>query len=86
MAFHFRYDYDPEEFAGNQIPLLVVGTKLDQAEGIREKNKKRLSSVAEDFGADQFDLVIFTVLILVMAFASFSLLCSFRYNLASVDI
>ncbi|XP_053396414.1 rab-like protein 3 isoform X1 [Mercenaria mercenaria] len=50
------YDYDPEEFAGNQIPLLVIGTKADQAENMRDKGKSRTSSVAEEFGADQFDL------------------------------
>ncbi|KAL4233170.1 Rab-like protein 3 [Mactra antiquata] len=50
------YDYDPEEFAGNQIPLLVIGTKADQAETIRDKSKSRTSSMAEEFGADQFDL------------------------------
>ncbi|XP_060606922.1 rab-like protein 3 isoform X2 [Ruditapes philippinarum] len=49
-------DYDPEEFAGNQIPLLVIGTKADQAENMRDKGKSRTSSVAEEFGADQFDL------------------------------
>lgn len=58
MVFYFgRYDYDPEEFAGNQIPLLVIGTKADQAENMRDKSKSRSSSVAEEFGADQFDLV-----------------------------
>ena len=54
---YHRYDYDPEEFAGNQIPLLVIGTKADQAENMRDKGKSRTSSVAEEFGADQFDLV-----------------------------
>lgn len=49
-------DFDPEEFAGNQIPLLVIGTKADQAENIRDKGKTRSSSIAEEFGADQFNL------------------------------
>ena len=37
----YRYDYDPEQFAGNQIPVLAIGTKADQAEGMRDKNKTR---------------------------------------------
>ena len=52
-----RYDYDPEQFAGNQLPVLVIGTKADQAETIREKALSRVSSVAEECGADQFNLV-----------------------------
>ena len=53
-----RYnDYDPEQFAGNQIPVLVIGTKVDQAESIREKAVSRVSTVAEECGADQFNLV-----------------------------
>jgi len=44
-----------EQFAGNQVPLLVIGTKADQAENMRGKSST--SSVAEDFGAEQFHLV-----------------------------
>ena len=46
---------DMEQFAGNQVPLLVIGTKADQAENMRGKSST--SSVAEDFGAEQFHLV-----------------------------
>ena len=53
----FSYEYDPEQFAGTQIPLLVIGTKFDQAEGMRNQGKIRSSSVADEFGADQFYLV-----------------------------
>ena len=37
--------------------MLVIGTKADQAETIREKALSRVSSVAEECGADQFNLV-----------------------------
>ena len=57
ILFPCRYDYDPEQFAGNQLPVLVIGTKADQAESIREKALSRVSSVAEECGADQFNLV-----------------------------
>ncbi|XP_064612583.1 rab-like protein 3 isoform X2 [Liolophura sinensis] len=50
------YDYDPEQFAGNQTPVLVVGTKADQAERLRENVLSRVSSVAEECGADEINL------------------------------
>jgi len=50
-------EMDPEQFAGNQVPLLVIGTKADQAERMRDKGKTHESSFADDFGADTFDLV-----------------------------
>lgn len=53
----YRYDYDPEQFAGNQTPVLVVGTKADQAERLRENVLSRASSVAEECGADEINLV-----------------------------
>ncbi|XP_052809977.1 rab-like protein 3 isoform X1 [Mya arenaria] len=50
------FEMDPEQFAGNQIPLLVIGTKAEQVETMRNKGKSRGSSVADEFGADQIDL------------------------------
>jgi Rab-like protein 3 len=52
MTFCCRYDYDPEQFAGNQMPILVVGTKADLAKTLREKVISRSSSIAEECGAD----------------------------------
>jgi hypothetical protein len=51
------YDYDPEQFAGNQMPILVVGTKADLAKTLREKVISRSSSIAEECGADEMNLV-----------------------------
>lgn len=53
-----RYDYDPEQFAGNQLPILVVGTKTDLAHILREKVISRSSTIAEECGADEMNLVI----------------------------
>ncbi|KAH9490469.1 Rab-like protein 3 [Bulinus truncatus] len=50
------YDFDPEKFAGNQIPILVIGTKVDSAQILREKNTLRSSHIAEECGADEFNL------------------------------
>lgn len=50
------YDYDPEQFAGIQIPILVVGTKADLAENLRDNVLSRMSSVAEECGADEINL------------------------------
>ena len=49
--------YDPEQFAGSHIPMLVIGTKLDLAEAVRDSNLNRPSSIAEDCGADEINLV-----------------------------
>ncbi|KAL5010096.1 hypothetical protein ScPMuIL_012401 [Solemya velum] len=49
------YNYDPEQFAGTQIPILVVGTKADLAQTLRESSFSR-SSVAEESGADEINL------------------------------
>jgi Rab-like protein 3 len=57
MTFCCRYDYDPEQFAGNQMPILVVGTKADLAKTLREKVISRSSSIAEECGADEMNLV-----------------------------
>ncbi|CAL1538919.1 unnamed protein product [Lymnaea stagnalis] len=50
------YDFDPEQFAGNQTPILVIGTKIDSAQSLREKNTLRSSHIAEECGADEFNL------------------------------
>jgi hypothetical protein len=52
-----RSEIDPETFAGNQIPILVIGTKADSAEILREQSVNRMSSVAEECGADELKLV-----------------------------
>ncbi|VDI81723.1 Rab-like protein 3 [Mytilus galloprovincialis] len=54
--FNNGYDFDPEQFAGNQIPILVVGTKADLAQTLREKVISRSSSIAEECGADEMNL------------------------------
>ncbi len=49
--------YDPEQFAGAHTPILVIGTKLDQAQAVREIVLKRSSNIAEECGADEINLV-----------------------------
>lgn len=58
----YRRDYDREQFADNQIPLLVIGTKLDQIhETKRHEVLTRTAFLAEDFNAEEINLVcIFT--------------------------
>ncbi|OWF47591.1 Anoctamin-4 [Mizuhopecten yessoensis] len=51
-----RYEYDPEQFAGNQIPILVVGTKSDLAQSLRENVLTKSSSMAEECGAEELNL------------------------------
>lgn len=55
-------DYDREQFADNQIPLLVIGTKLDQIhESKRHEVLTRTAFLAEDFNAEEINLVcVFT--------------------------
>ncbi|XP_013781168.1 rab-like protein 3 isoform X1 [Limulus polyphemus] len=48
------HDFDPEEFVDNQIPILIIGTKLDMVQQGLSPN--RSSSVAEECGADEFYL------------------------------
>ena len=43
-------DFDPEQFAGNQVPILIVGTKLDQGGTARASQCVR--GLAEEVGAD----------------------------------
>ena len=61
MALAFlRYDFDPEQFAGSSsIPMLVIGTKQDLAETVREKNStvKKRASIADECGADEINVV-----------------------------
>ena len=57
FLFKPRYSYDPEQFAGNQVPILVIGTKADSAESLRERNALRPSSIADECSADEFSLV-----------------------------
>ncbi|XP_006816081.1 rab-like protein 3 [Saccoglossus kowalevskii] len=49
-------EYDPERFAGSHIPILVVGTKMDQIDPRRESVLSRSSPVAEECGADEINL------------------------------
>ncbi|XP_025097694.1 rab-like protein 3 isoform X2 [Pomacea canaliculata] len=49
-------EFDPETFAGNQIPILVIGTKADSAASLRETKISRTSSIAEECGADELHL------------------------------
>ncbi|KAB0362196.1 hypothetical protein FD754_006352 [Muntiacus muntjak] len=52
-------DYDREQFADNQIPLLVIGTKLDQIhENKRHEVLTRTAFLAEDFNAEEINLVL----------------------------
>ncbi|XP_072019254.1 rab-like protein 3 isoform X2 [Amphiura filiformis] len=48
-------DYDPEQFAGSHIPVLVIGTKQDQLDSNRQ-TIKQISSIAEECGADEINL------------------------------
>ncbi|KAK0090182.1 hypothetical protein PV325_002607 [Microctonus aethiopoides] len=49
-------DFDPESFVGaTQIPILVIGTKLDQVTS-RSNLHRRLSTIAEECGADEIFL------------------------------
>lgn len=51
-------DYDREQFADNQIPLMVIGTKLDQIpEAKRNEVLTRTAFLAEDFNAEEINLV-----------------------------
>ena len=58
--FEFSIDigegYDSEQFAGNQIPVIIVGTKLDQAGTARILTSSRGLNLAEEIGADMINL------------------------------
>lgn len=50
-------DFDPEQFVGStQIPILVIGTKLDLAAEVRRNPQRRSSTIAEECGADEIFL------------------------------
>ncbi|XP_033095957.1 rab-like protein 3 isoform X4 [Anneissia japonica] len=49
-------EYDPEQFAGCQVPILVLGTKADQVDSKREAYLSNTSLIAEECGADEFNL------------------------------
>ena len=49
-------DYDCEQFAGNQIPVIIIGTKLDQAGTARILTSSRGLNLAEEIGADMINL------------------------------
>uniref|UniRef100_A0A8C8ZK28 Rab-like protein 3 n=1 Tax=Prolemur simus TaxID=1328070 RepID=A0A8C8ZK28_PROSS len=50
-------DYDREQFADNQIPLLITGTKLDQIHETKcHEVLTRTPFLAEDFNAEEMNL------------------------------
>ncbi|XP_021931713.1 uncharacterized protein LOC110835623 isoform X6 [Zootermopsis nevadensis] len=50
-------DFDPEQFVGlTQIPILVIGTKLDLSEEVRTHSHRRSSTIAEECSADEIFL------------------------------
>lgn len=51
-----EYEFDPESFVGSQIPILVIGTKVDLAQSLRENVLSRRSTVAEECGAGELNL------------------------------
>lgn len=51
-------DYDPEQFAGESVPILVVGTKEDLISSVREG---RRGSGVDEAGADAVNVVGFAV-------------------------
>lgn len=62
-------DYDREQFADNQIPLLVIGTKLDQIpETKKNEVLTRTAFLAEDFNAEEINLVRILVITFVFLF------------------
>lgn len=64
-------DYDREQFADNQIPLLVIGTKLDQIpETKRNEVLTRTAFLAEDFNAEEINLVSILVTSVFLLYGS----------------
>ncbi len=59
----------------------MIGTKLDQAQAVRENSLKRSSSIAEECGADEINLVSSSVVVheesrhQLFPFRSFSKIC-----------
>jgi len=54
----YRCDFDAEQFAESSIPILVVGTKLNQVPTASDESSQRSFSIAEECGADEVNLVI----------------------------
>lgn len=51
---HTFDDFDPEQFVGStQIPILVIGTKVDLLEASRAQAQRRSATIAEECGADE---------------------------------
>lgn len=50
-----RHDYDPEIFAGTQVPILLIGTKVDMADSVQKS--RRRSGICEECGADEITMV-----------------------------
>ena len=54
----FSYSYDPEYFSDSHVPILVVGSKVDQCSSKDVlPTMKATSSIADECGADQFNIV-----------------------------
>lgn len=52
------YSYDPEQYAGaSSVPILVIGTKVDLAQVVRDTGYHRSSPIADECGADEIQLV-----------------------------
>lgn len=49
-------EYDPEQFADNQVPILIVGTKMDQSGTSRTDSSVHGVNLAEEVGADSISL------------------------------
>lgn len=49
-------DFDAEQFAESSIPILVVGTKLNQVTTVSDESSQRSFSIAEECGADEVNL------------------------------
>ncbi|ELT98421.1 hypothetical protein CAPTEDRAFT_224674 [Capitella teleta] len=52
-----EFDYDPEQYAGaSTLPILVIGTKIDLAQSVREASNFRSSPIADECGADEIQV------------------------------
>ncbi|GAB1602795.1 rab-like protein 3 isoform X2 [Argonauta hians] len=49
-------DLDSELFAENRIPILLIGTKVDMAQSLRDNILSRRSSLAEEYGVGQISM------------------------------
>ena len=59
LLFSHSYNYDPEFFSDSHIPILVVGSKVDQWSSNKDMLPmlKATSLIADECGADQFNIV-----------------------------